>query len=334
VNPQTEELVNALRREMETRRSEIDEPLKTIYFGGGTPSLLTAGQIIRLLDTAGGWDLSELEETTLEVNPDDVTTEWLNGIVTAGVNRLSIGIQSFNERILCFIGRRHTAQKAVDAILLARQAGIRNISIDLMYGIPGVTLEEWSQDIDMALDINPEHISAYHLTHEKGTPFESLASIEESLSVEEYLLLHNKLTEAGYEHYEISNFARQGYRSRHNSSYWHGEKYLGIGPSAHSFNGKTRRWRAADLNGYLSDNALCEEETLSPEQKYNELVMTKLRTSDGLRAKDIPSQFLPHFLMSSGQFVEKGLLLRKDDIFVIDPVNLLVSDAIIRELFV
>ena len=238
--------------------------IETLYFGGGTPSLLTPqelGAFIRQVRQQ--WAHALLEEITVEANPDDLTPEYLAALRQEGVNRLSIGIQSFHDRDLQWMHRRHTARSAIEAVRAARQAGFDNLSIDLIYGLPHMTLEEWRDNLQQALALRPEHLSAYHLTIEPQTPFGrakargTLQEIDPESSFAQYQLLRELLCGAGYEHYEISNFALPGRRARHNSLYWHGVPYLGIGPSAHSFDGKRRQWNIAHLGQYLERTPTC-----------------------------------------------------------------------------
>ena len=233
-----EAYVDTLCRELEHRLPELKgEPIKTIYFGGGTPSTLTIEELKKILETI--FHLSslnfQLEEITLEANPDDLTEEYVKGLRTLPINRVSLGIQSFHDRTLRLVGRRHTAQEAIDAVRRLQQAGLTNISIDLIYGLPGETLDDWAYSLNQATALGVKHISAYHLTYEEGTRLWRMQEqglvtpIDEEQSIRSFELLREKLLAAGYEHYEISNFALPGYHSRHNSSYWQGIIYIGIG---------------------------------------------------------------------------------------------------------
>lgn len=243
-------VLEALLREMELRRRFLPgDSLSTLYVGGGTPSVYAPQELGRLTARARElWNCTGLEESTVEVNPDDLSPACLDGLLRAGFDRLSIGIQSFVDRDLRLMNRRHTAEGAEKAVREAQRAGFGNISIDLIYGIPGMSDREWRDNLERALSLEVQHISAYHLTVEPRTVFGRRAAqgkftpVDEETSQRQYLTLHRTLTAAGYEHYEISNFARPGRRSRHNSAYWTGEPYLGIGPSAHSYDGRRRSW--------------------------------------------------------------------------------------------
>lgn len=305
---------DALIDEMRAQRAFIED-VSTIYFGGGTPSLLAPWQVARLIGAAGEvWDLSNPEEVTLEANPDDLGTEYLEVLAATPVDRLSIGIQSFDDGLLRFMNRRHTAAQAIEAVHHARAAGFDNLSIDLIYGTPGMTIGQWEQTLEQAIALRPEHISAYHLTLEPGTQFAGLTPVDEAVSEQHYRLLCEKLRAGGYDHYEISNFALPGRRARHNSSYWSGRAYLGLGPSAHSYDGKRlRRWNAQSLDEYLQ-SVEYQQETLSDDDLHNEFVMTRLRTTQGI---DRPG---PDLVEHNGRWV-------------IPEERWLVSDRIIAALF-
>ena len=236
--------VHALCQELDMRKDYLeDEDIETIYLGGGTPSQLTQEELKEIFSTIYHiYKVKDDAEITLEANPDDLTPEYVAMLRQLPINRISMGIQTFQEETLKLLHRRHTAQQAIEAFERCREAGFQNISIDLMYGLPGETLETWKEDLQQAIDLRPEHISAYHLIYEEDTALWKLREqhqveeADEDLSVSLFSTLIDKLTEAGYQHYEISNFCLPGLHSRHNSSYWTGKKYLGCGPSAHSFN--------------------------------------------------------------------------------------------------
>ena len=256
--PLRERYVDALCREIELRSRGLtteERHIETIYLGGGTPSQLSTEQLKRVFDTVQAcFDVAKTAEITMEANPDDVNATYLQGIKLLPVNRLSFGIQTFNDERLRFIRRRHTAQEAIDVVRNCQAAGFGNISIDLMFGFPGETLEEWQTDIDTALSLQVQHISAYSLMYEEGTALTrmleagEIEEIDEELSLQMYCTLVERLKKAGFEHYEISNFALPGRRSRHNSSYWHGIPYFGFGAGAHSYDGDVRRWNADDYH--------------------------------------------------------------------------------------
>ncbi len=263
--------------------------LETIYWGGGTPSLIdpvNLGKVLNRLEAAYGFEKDI--EITLEVNPDDVNHDFLKAIRSEGFNRLSMGIQSFDRTILRQLNRRHNPEQALHAVELAHAVGFDNISIDFIYGIPGLSNEQWEADMNRACSLPVSHISAYHLTIEEGTPFGKwhregrLKEIPEEQSILQYEILCNTLQKAGYEQYEISNFAKNGLISRHNTSYWQGKKYLGLGPSAHSYNGEKRCWNVSDLHRYTQalkqEEKWFECERLSTDDRYNEYLLTHLRT--------------------------------------------------------
>ncbi len=344
-----EALVAALREELTARKDFLgNEPLKTVYFGGGTPSLCSPAQIASLMDTIRElWDTSALEEVTLEANPDDLDEAYLAGLHETGINRLSLGIQSFSEKTLRWMNRRHTAAGAIQAVEEARKAGFDNISIDLIYGLPGEPWKAWEESLQQAIDLEVEHISAYHLTIEPGTELGRRAAsgaldpVSEEAGLEQFLLLHRRLVGAGMEHYEISNFARPGRRSRHNGSYWTGSPYLGAGPSAHSYDGhRLRRWNAPDLESYLAagpSGGAFEQEELLERDLYNEYLMTRLRTAEGVDAGEIGARFgrdvSDYFTGRAARFVTGGLLKQDRSRYSIPPERFFTADGVISDLF-
>lgn len=333
--------------ELEAERGFLgDAPVRTIYFGGGTPSVCAPAQLQAIIDRVRGlWDCTGLGEITVEANPDDLTPEYLRGLAATDANRLSIGVQSFVDRDLRFMNRRHTARAAADAVRDAQRAGFGNITIDLIYGIPGMSGEEWRANIETAIGLGVQHISAYHLTIEENTQFGhraaagELAPIDERASEEQYLLLHRMLTEAGFEHYEISNFALPGFRARHNSAYWTGEPYLGVGPSAHSFDGRVRRSGAPSAEAYLADRqGGYTTEILTDTDRYNEFVMTSLRTAAGVDTHEMEQRFgrarAAEFERTAAQYLSSGLLVRCGNRYTVPAGKYLVSDVVISDLFV
>lgn len=297
-----ERFVQTLLREMQLAAqcySTFTGPAKTAYFGGGTPSLHPPEEIAALLDRARRcWGIDESAEITLEANPGTLTAESLSGWRAAGVNRLSIGAQSFSERKLKLLYRDHTVREIHDAVTLGRAAGFFNLSLDLIFGLPEESFEEWKADLEAAAVLHPEHISLYNLEFHEGTPFArwrkegKLVPLAEDTEADWYRFTHNFLVQRGYEHYEISNFAKPGFRSVHNSAYWEGKPYLGFGPSAHSFDGdRTRFFNKADLHAYFAD---IEEERLpiggqqssNDREQMEEWISLRLRRSDGIRLAD------------------------------------------------
>lgn len=339
-----DEVLAAMHAELERQRSYLSgEAVRTRYFGGGTPSLCTPKQIGELLIHAAGlFDCTAAEETTLEANPDDLTGPYLDAMRRAGVDRLSIGIQSFDDACLRLMNRRHTAAEAAEAVKRARAAGFGNLTIDLIFGVPGYGGDSLRRTLDTALELRPEHISAYHLTVEPDTAFGRRAArgdfvpVGEQVSEEEFLLVHETLTEAGYEHYEVSNFALPGRRARHNAAYWHGEKYLGIGPAAHSYDGRERHWNASSLDRYLGGEAP-ECEVLSDRDRLNEYLLTRLRTAEGIDLGEAERLFgaacAAQLEKEAQRFIAAGMLAASEKRLAVPPAKFLVSDAVIGALF-
>ncbi len=322
-----------------------DRTLRTIYFGGGTPSLLSVEQVRDfLLRIAEVYDVSEVEEVTLEANPDDLSEEYLRGLRAVGVNRLSIGVQSFDDAELKFMNRRHTAQQARDAVLRAREAGFDNIAIDLIFGVDGFGADVLRHSIDVAVELDVEHIAAYHLTIEPNTIFGhrlskgEMSQVSEDVSESEYQLLHDILTVEGYDHYEISNYAKRGQRSMHNSSYWQGVEYLGVGAGAHSFNGTTRRWAVDSIDKYINGGEeRYESEQLSVTDRRNEMIMTSLRCAEGIDLDDFEVMFddvqRVDLLKRSENWIKDGKLIQENSRLYIPPRFFMISDMIIESLF-
>ena len=339
-----QQYVNAVCLEMEMRslRGRID----TIYLGGGTPSQLTIPQLEQLfiyinkvyhppLYMKG--DGGRLE-VTIEANPDDVTVEFATVLQRLGINRVSMGAQTFNDARLRFLHRRHTAAQVTDAVHILRDAGIRNISIDLMYGFPNETLADWKRDIDAALSLDVEHLSAYCLMIEEGTPLHRMGikACDEETERAMYYELIDRLTAAGYEHYEISNFARPGYRSRHNSSYWNDIPYIGLGAAAHSYIGNHRQWNIADIQQYITaineGRIPCESELLDDDTRYNDRITTALRTSDGLDLATLSDRHRRYCMQEAHKLLEDGLLRLADNHLTLTRDGLFVSDMVMSTL--
>ena len=294
--------IDAVCKEMALRKNYIDnEAYSTIYIGGGTPSLLTQDELQKLFSNLyETFNISSDTEITLECNPNDITTQFTKMLTQLPVNRISIGTQTFSDSRLKLIHRRHNTQEVYNAINLLRSIGISNISIDLMFGFPGETLEEWTSDIDKALELDVEHISAYSLMYEDGTQLTDMLEqgkikeIDDETSLAMYKVLVSRLISNGYEHYEISNFARKGYRSRHNSSYWQQTKYIGLGAAAHSFDIKSRQWNISDIRKYILGIGKgiipMEREILDADTTYNDIITTALRTKEGINLNKITTQ--------------------------------------------
>lgn len=336
-----DEVLEAMMRDLSARAMLLnDTVLKTIYFGGGTPTVCAPEELGLFVAQARAlFDAVEVEEITVEANPDDLSEEYLRGLREGGVNRLSIGIQSFRDEDLVMMNRRHDAQGARRAVEMARKAGFDNISIDLIYGLPDLSLEGWRYNVECAIALGVEHISAYCLTIEENTLFgkRGVQTADEELIEQEYKLMCELLREAGYEHYEISNFALPGYRSRHNGAYWRGTPYLGVGPGAHSYDGAVRRsWNAPTVGAYLAGEG-GEYEELSPKELYEEYVMVRLRTCEGVSITEIRSSFgeakVEEFISRARPFLEMGILWKGADCVVFTEDGWLVSDAVIGEFF-
>ena len=323
--------VDALCREMEIRsqRSEVrGERIETIYLGGGTPSQLTFDQLRQLFIYINKVypltpDSSPLPpEITIEVNPDDVTVEFAAVLQQLPVNRVSMGIQTFDDQRLRFLHRRHTSQQAIEAVSILRANGIRNISIDLMYGFPGETLEQWEADIEAALALDVEHLSAYCLMIEEGTLLHKMFTDDcllftddypdEEMERQMYEVLIDRLEAAGYEHYEISNFARPGFRSRHNSNYWNGTPYIGLGAAAHSYDIRSRSWNVADIRQYIEGmergERIFEEELLDDDTRYNDIVTVALRTKEGIDLNALSEKHRNYCMKNARRYLNDGLL--------------------------
>lgn len=340
--------INALLVEAVLRKNELNsETLTTVYLGGGTPSLLSITQLSKIVNGLKKvFDFSEVEEFTIEVNPDDVTAYYIQQAKSLGINRVSMGVQSFNDEDLRFINRRHTAKQATDAILIIKKAGIDNISIDLIYGIPGQNIEIWKNNVDTAISLSVQHISAYTLMYEEGTRLSVMRSLGKITEVDDdvvaamYDYLVAQLKSNGYTHYEISNFALPGFHSRHNSSYWNLTPYLGLGVAAHSFDGTVRRYNPSNLKKYLDalgEGNLCVEvEKITKAEKYDEYVMLRLRTADGIDADELMHRFdeeyYQFFIEKTKPLVSEGSLINENGRYYIPENHIMISDNITCDL--
>ncbi len=343
-----EPYIDALIRELEMRKNYVtDEQFDTIYFGGGTPSQLQADDFDRIFNAIYRLcNVSDNPEITLEANPDDMTPEYVSALRAFPFSRISMGVQSFKEKDLRFLNRRHDSRQAVRAVELCKENAFTNINIDLIYGLPGQTEEEWEANLDKAISLDIPHISAYHLIYEEGTALYRLKEegkvvpIEEEVSLSLFSILIDRLKAAGYEHYEISNFARPGMISRHNSAYWIGKKYLGLGPSAHSYNGECREWNVSSLPTYMkgikSGQPEKEMETLSQNTRYNDFIITGLRTMWGIRLNDIRRLFgedyLLYFQTQADQYLHSCLLVKNGDTVLLSREGIFISDGIMSDL--
>ena len=345
--------VEVLCREMEMRSGNaMFRNLSTVYLGGGTPSQLTIKQLGEIFAKIGDlFVVDEDAEITMECNPDDVTSAFADALRDLPVNRVSLGVQTFNTERLVFLRRRHTASQVLQAIDRLRQAGIENISIDLMFGFPGQTLDEWHEDIDKSISLQVEHISAYSLMYEENTPLYNIREKqmadglvdqekEDELSVKMYEVLMERLEEAGYEHYEISNFAKKhtngSYRSRHNSSYWQGVPYLGIGAAAHSYDIDSRQWNVADIQQYIQaihqGEIPAEREILTDDMRYNDMITTALRTREGIALNHLHEKYKDFLLRQSQKYIAQGLMTLCDNSISLTKKGLFVSDSIMSDL--
>lgn len=343
-----EAYVAALCKELAMRTEYADKKISTIYLGGGTPSLLTDAQLHTITNTIKKeYHIAPDAEVTIECNPDDLTPERLALLHSLGFNRISMGVQSFDDKLLKMLGRRHTAQSARNAVEAARAAGFSNISIDLMFALPGSTAESWASDLRSAIELYPNHISAYNLTYEEDTPLQRdlQRGIITELSEEENLAQFNTLVEelgkAGYRHYEISNFALPGCESRHNSSYWNDTPYTGCGAAAHSYDGSAREWNIADIKEYIkgieSGKRNFEVEHLSLAERYNDAVLTRLRTAAGINPTMVKEKFgdtlYNYMIKGVRKEVAAGNLQKfPDGCYALTRKGIFVSDAVIREL--
>ena len=344
-----ERFLTALTEEIFLQRKFFDEQkVDSIYFGGGTPSYLRGSEIAGILEHIRKYHpLAEDIEITLEANPDDITPETLKEYLALGINRISVGIQSFFDDDLEYLNRIHSAQRARESVSEAREAGFSNISIDLIYGIPTLTLEKWEKNLEIAFSLDIPHISAYSLTVEPKTALDllirkgNLPAPEEDQAVEQFRLLMKKMKDQDFEHYEISNFCRKGFYSRHNSMYWNGTHYLGFGPSAHSYNGTTRRWNIANLFQYIDqiqrNDRFYESEELTQIQRYNEYVMVSLRTMWGTDLMKIRNDFgnetASRFSSLAASFIESGQMMEKNKVYFLTDEGKLFADGIASELF-
>jgi oxygen-independent coproporphyrinogen-3 oxidase len=342
--------VDALGKELTLRKVALDnEKINTIYFGGGTPSLLSSASLQQILDTIReNYATSTDVEITLEANPDDLNSAKLQEFKTLGINRLSIGIQSFSNEVLQWMNRAHTGIEAINSVKQAKAAGFENITIDLIYGVPGLSLEDWKSTLKQAIDLGVDHISSYCLTVESDTALGHRVAkgiekpMEEALAAEHFLAMVAILEEAGYEQYEISNFARKKRYSRHNTAYWTGAKYIGIGPSAHSFDGLQRSWNVSSNPRYIKSigegQLPSESELLTPIDGYNEWVMTGLRTQWGIAPGDAQERYGVDMVTQFGarltELIERDLAEMHDDRFVLTRNGRLLADGIASELFV
>lgn len=345
---QKDAYIDALCKELVLRKDYLHKKtIQTIYFGGGTPSQLSQEDFEKIFEALNTvFELDVDSEVTLEANPEDLDDEYIAMLRSLPFNRMSVGIQSFDDTELKFLNRRHSAHKAKTVIAKSQDAGFDNISIDLMYGLPSQTLDVWMRNLEEAINLNVQHISSYHLIYEEGTKMYRLMTqgaintVSEDLSTEMFSLMNSCLKEKGFIHYEVSNFAKEGFLSRHNSSYWTGEEYLGVGASAHSFDGKSRCWNVASISKYIKGihegSALIETEILSDKTRYNDYVLTRMRTMWGADTVEIDKLFgeemLDYFLVNIEKYLNAGDVRRLKDKLIISEKGLFISDGIMSDL--
>lgn len=342
------ELISAMKKELESRADYLNgECVQTIYLGGGTPSLLSAQELDDLFESIFKNYHCTAKEITLEGNPEDLTSSYLADLKRLPISRLSIGIQSFNDSELQSINRRHSAETAIHCVKNAQEAGFQNISIDLIYGLPFQSVANWKENIQQAIALNVPHISAYSLTFEERSLLTKklqrgeIEETDEEVYLTMFRVLREKLSSAGILPYEISNFARPGFESQHNSAYWNAIPYIGIGPSAHSFNGTSRQWNIANSRQYIENihDGKCyfEIEELDLNTRFNEFVMTSLRKCEGINLTSVQKQFgtnyLSHLTREAKKFVQNGTLMQDKNQMWLTEEGIFISDYIIEELF-
>jgi oxygen-independent coproporphyrinogen-3 oxidase len=342
------DFVDALIKESAFRREYIgNEIISTIYIGGGTPSLFPVKEIQSVLDNINKlYSVEENCEITMEMNPDDIVKDYLDELKYSGVNRISLGIQSWRDSDLKFLNRRHNVAQAVYALEETIKTGFKNVTIDLIYGIPGLTSKDWSSNLDFSFTFDIKHLSAYHLTVEPGTVLGKmkekglLSEVDEEESNAQFHILIEKAESAGFIHYEISNFGKPGFFSIHNSNYWKQVKYLGLGPSAHSFNGYSRQWNVRDVKKYIkavnSGSLLFEREELDKRTRFNEYIMTSLRTMWGIDLDYVERTFdkegYDYIVNLAGKFIDYGLMKPDKKTLILTNQGKMISDNVISEL--
>lgn len=329
------------------RKEELPEPVKTIYFGGGTPSRLHQNHFEQIFDTLfNRYTIDATAEITVEANPDDLSDDYVRMLAQLPVNRLSIGIQSFDDEELKFLSRRHSARQAIDAVRRCQGQGFSNISIDLMYGLPSQSLELWERNLNQASAMNIQHISAYHLIYEEKTRMYSLLKagkikqVDEATSTAMFSKLIGQLTATDFIHYEISAFGKEGFFSRHNTSYWQNKKYVGLGPAAHSYDGNNRSLNVASLNRYIKgietgapDRTF---EQLNQNERYNEFILTGLRTMWGINLTELKNRFGEQFFQfcmeNAQKHLDQRLLTREEDSLKLTREGIFISDGIMADM--
>lgn len=341
-----EKYVQSLCKELSSRKNYAGPPiLSTIYIGGGTPSILSSQQLATIFSAIKtNYEIEDGAEITLEANPDDISIEFISTLKQLGINRVSLGIQTFKDATLKILNRRHSGTQAINAVHLLHENGIENISIDLIYGLPQQTLSDWEADLQTMQQLPISHLSAYALIYEEDTPIEQMRKegkvkeANEELSLAMYELLIHKSAELGLEQYEISNFSKPGMLARHNSSYWANKPYLGCGPGAHSYDGQKRRFNLPNLQKYCNGEHLYSEELLSQEDSFNERIMTALRTRKGLSIEELDNAFgttfKEHLLKNAQGYLSKEQLVIEDGYLHLTQQGIFISDLIISDLMI
>lgn len=339
--------IDAMLQEISSRKDYLgDETVSTIYLGGGTPSLLSIKELDSLLTQVNKQYKVENDcEITIELNPDDIDPDYLSGLKRLNINRVSVGIQSWRDADLKLLNRRHDSAQAEKALKEIFKTGFDNVTIDLIYGIPGMNLQDWSKNLDFTFYFDIKHLSAYHLTFEKGTVFWRMLEkgvineIDEEESSALFNMLIGKAEKAGFIHYEISNFGKQGYFSKHNANYWKQVSYIGIGPSAHSFNGYSRQWNVSNIKEYVkainNGDSCYEREELDTRKRFNEYIMTSLRTMWGIDLDYVEKTFekegYDYVVNLSGKFKDYGLMKKEGENLILTNQGKMISDNIISE---
>ncbi|GAB7089085.1 radical SAM family heme chaperone HemW [Marinifilum fragile] len=342
-------MLECFKKELELRKDYLDQKsVSTIYFGGGTPSVYKPEQIQMLIDECSKyWNIDTDVEITLEANPDDLNKKYLKQLRNSSVNRLSVGIQSFHDEDLILMNRRHTGKEAYDTIKRAQDYGFDNISVDQIYGVPGLSMEKWIENLDLVYDLDIQHISSYHLMYDPNTVFSKklekgqLVELEEEESFNQFKYLIDSARENGFTHYEISNFCKDGYISKHNSSYWKQKQYLGIGPSAHSYNLKQREWNIAHNYKYMKavqeGGEFSEKEDLNFFDRFNDLILTSLRTYWGLDLGLVKEQFgddlYRHCEKKAAKYIQSEHIRKENNALILSDEGVFISNDIMSDFF-
>lgn len=342
-------MLKSMRKEIKDRKDDLKKKVSSIYFGGGTPSILSILEINNFLKDINRFYLVNPDaEITIECNPDDLTARTLLSYKKMGINRLSIGVQSFDDTDLKFMNRSHNSKEAIKSVELAKEIGFNNITIDLIYGLPNQTLKDWESNLETMFDLGVQHFSAYSLTIEEKTALYHLIKSKKTTAladekiIKQFNLLQKKAEERGFIHYEISNFAKEGYFSKHNTAYWKANHYIGIGPSAHSYNGNSRRWNTYSNKKYISNittnTIYFNQEHLSTEEQYNEYIFTSLRAIWGVDSNVIKErhgyEFEAHFLKEVEKWKIKECIISNSTIYTLTSKGKIIADTIASDLFI